>query len=98
MKKYRVRLNGRNFLLDLNGEPTKFGFHAVRYVKAKTPEEAAKIASILIHQNPILKESVMYESADRPVIEITEIKEVNFLKFKLKKSESDLQFYSEDDV
>jgi hypothetical protein len=97
MKRFRVTLNGKNFLLDLNGEPTKFGFHAVRYVKAETPEEAGKIAIILIHQNRILKESVMYEGVDRPSIDILEIKEVNALKFKFKKSESELKFYSEDD-
>jgi len=92
-----VTLNGKNFLLDLNGEPTKFGFHATRYVKAETPEEAAKIAIIRIHQHRILQESVMYEGADRPVIDILETREVNALKFLLKKSEADLKFYSEDE-
>jgi hypothetical protein len=97
MRNFKVTLNGKNFLLDLNGEPMKFGFHATRYVKAETPEEASKIAIIRIHQHRILQESVMYEGADRPVIDILEIKEVNSLKFMLKKSESGLEFYSEDE-
>jgi hypothetical protein len=96
MRNFRVTLNGKNFLLDLNGEPMKFGFHATRYVKAETPEEASKIAIIRIHQHRILQESVMYEGVDRPIIDVLEIREVNSLKFMLKKSESGLEFYSED--
>ena len=97
MKHFRVKLNGKNFLLDLNGEPTKFGFHTTRYVKAETREEAGKIAIILTHQNRILKESVMYEGADRPVIDILELKEINALRFAFKKSDTELAFYPEDE-
>jgi len=97
MANFRVKLNGKNFLLDLNGEPTKFGFYATSYIKAASPAEAGKIATILIHQNRILKESVLYEGVDRPSMEILEITPMNPLKFLLKKSKTELKFYSEDD-
>jgi len=58
MKRFKVKLHGKNFLLNLDGEPKKFGFYATRFVKAEDPQEAEKIAVILTHQNPNLRKTV----------------------------------------
>lgn len=50
MGRYKVVLRGENFLLDLDGDHSKFRFTATRVVRAKSQEEAQKIAIILIYQ------------------------------------------------
>jgi len=97
MKRFKVKLHGENFLLNLDGEFKKFGFYATRFVKAETPQQAEKIAVILTHQNPNLRNSVLNEQTDRPAISLEEIKEVGFFKFLAKKSTTDFTFYPEDD-
>ncbi len=96
MKRFKVQLHGENFLLNLDGVLKKYGFYAARFVKAKDPQEAEKIAIILTRQNPNLRGTVLSESAVRPKINLKEIKEVGFLKFFIKKSKTDFTFYSED--
>jgi len=97
MKRFKVKLHGENFLLNLDGELKKFGFYATKFVKAENPQEAEKNAIILIYQNPNLRDTVLNENADRPTINLEEIKEVNFLKFFAKKSTTDFTFYPEDE-
>ena len=96
MKRFKVKLHGENFLLNLNGELEKYGFYATKFVKAENPQDAEKIAIILIHQNPNLRDAVLNEAADRPKVNIEEIKEVNFLKFFVKKSTAGFTFYPEE--
>jgi len=97
MKRFKVKLHGENFLLNLDGELKKYGFYATRFVRAENPQEAEKIAVILTHQNPNLRNTVLNESDDRPKIHLEEIKEVSFLKFFAKKSTTDFTFYPEDE-
>ena len=97
MKRFKIKLHGENFLLNLDGEFNKFGFYAVRFVKAESPKEAKKIATILIHQNPNLRDTVLNECVDRPRINIEEIEEVNFLKFFAQKYTASFTFYPEDE-
>ena len=97
MKRYKVKLHGENFLLNLDGDLKKYGFFATKFVKAKNPKEAEKIAIILIRQNPNLRDTVLNENADRPTINLGEINEINSLMFFAKKSTTDFTFYPEDD-
>jgi hypothetical protein len=97
MKRFKVKLHGENFLLNLDGELKKYGFYATKFVKAENPQEAGKIAVILIRQNPNLRDTVLNEKTDRPTINMEEIKEVNFLKFFAEKSKTGFTFYPEDE-
>jgi hypothetical protein len=97
MKRFKVKLHGKNFLLNVDGELKKFGFYATKFVEAENPQEAEKIAIILIHQNPNLRDTVFNENADRPTINLEEMKEVNFLKFFAKRSTTGFTFYPEDE-
>jgi hypothetical protein len=97
MRSFKVKLHGENFLLNFDGELKKFGFYATTFVMAKNPQEAEKKAIILIHQNRNLRDTVFNENADRPTINLEEIKEVNFLKFFVKKSTTNFTFYPEDE-
>ena len=97
MKRFKVKLHGENFLLNLDGDFKKFGFYATSFIKAENPQEVKKIAIILIHQNPNLRDTLLIENADRPRINIEEIEEVNFLKFLAQKSTTSFMFYPEDE-
>ena len=97
MRRFKVKLHGENLLLNLDGEFKKFGFYATKFIKAENPQEAEKIAAILIHQNPNLKNTVLNEDTYRLKFNIEEIEEVNFLKFFAKKSKTNFSFYPEDE-
>ena len=97
MKNFKVQLHGKNFLLNLDGEFKKYGFYTTIFVKAENPQKAEKMAVILTHQSPNLRGTVLNESADRPKINLKEIKEVGFLNFFAKKSTTDFTFYPEDE-
>ena len=97
MKKSRFKLHRENFLLNIDGEFKKFGFYATKFVKAKNPQEAEKMAVILIHQHPNLRDTALNENTDRPTINIEKIGEVNSLKFSAKKSKTNFRFYPEDE-
>jgi hypothetical protein len=43
MKRFKVKLHGKNFLLNYDGELKKFGFFATKFVKAENPQEAEKM-------------------------------------------------------
>jgi hypothetical protein len=96
MKRFKVKLHGENILLNIDGEFKKFGFYATNFIKAENPQEAKKIATILIHRHPNLKDTVLNESTDRPTISVEEIEEVNSLKFFANKSTTRFTFYPED--
>ncbi len=97
MKKFKVQLHGKNFLFNLDGELKKYGFYATKFVEAENPQAAEKIAVILIHQSPNLRETVLNESTDRPKINLKEIEEVSFLKFFANKTKTKFSFYPEDE-
>jgi hypothetical protein len=97
MKRFKVKLHGKNFLLNFDGELKKVGFYATKFVKAENPQEAEKIAIILIHQDPNLRDTVLNKNTDRPTINMEEIKEVSFLKFFIEKSTTGFTFYPEDE-
>jgi hypothetical protein len=96
MKRFKVKLHGKNILLDFDGELKKFGFYATKFVKAENPQEAEKMAIILIRQNPNLRDTILNKNTDRPIINMEEIEEVGFLKFFTEKSTTGFTFYPED--
>lgn len=97
MKRYKVELKGENFLLNLAGEPRKFGFHATKYLKAEDPQIAEKMAIIMIRQTPELRDPIISGQTDRPRILLDSIREINPLHFLLKQRSTLLRFLPEDD-
>jgi len=83
MNRYKIELLGENFLLNLDGEPRKFGFQLSRYLRAIDQATAEKIAAIQVRQMPALKQGVRNNSEDPPRISLQQITEVNPLVFAL---------------
>src|SRR5262249_24035175 len=73
MKKYKVFLNGRNFLMEADGQPKKMGFYTTRFVEAETPENAENIAVELVRNDAELRKAVKNEKPDPPTIYAEEI-------------------------
>ena len=76
MKKYKVLLQGDNFLLDFDGKPEKHGSYTTIFVEAIDPEEAEKISINLIRNDPDLKAAVLNRQDDPPMIYTNEVNEL----------------------
>lgn len=73
---FRVLVNGRNFLLDFDGEARRVGFYATRTVEAATPDEAESAAVELLRRDALLREVTLNEQTDPPMMYVEEIIEV----------------------
>jgi hypothetical protein len=75
MKKYSVMLEGRYFLLEIDGAVMKYGFYTTRYVEAEDPQEAEMKAVQLVRTDQSLKLAVKNEGAS-PMIYLSSIEEL----------------------
>jgi hypothetical protein len=75
MRKYRIMLEGRGFLLDLEGSVKKYGFFATRYVEAENPKHAELKAVQLIREDLSAKTAVKNEGT-KPMISLDSIAEL----------------------
>ena len=90
-RKYRVLINGENFLFEVDGKLQKTGFYTTRFVEARNPEEAEEIAIALIKEDPKLSGIVLNEGSDPAMLYAEEIEEVRKLEQQL-----GYAFYSEE--
>lgn len=97
MSRFRVQLRGKNFLLNIDGEPRKFGFSATRIVKALDIDRAKKIAIIRLHQELNNSDHRFVESPDSPKVSIQQIDELGKLQLVRKKTVSGFDFYPDED-
>ena len=80
MNKYKVTVEGINFLIGVDDEIRKYGFFTTRFVEAWDADEAeAKVMDMLRVE---LKELVQNEKSDSPMMFVEEIEELKtFGKF-----------------
>jgi hypothetical protein len=79
MKKYRVLINGRNFILDMEGDTRPAGFYTTRFVEAANPEDAELAAVDAVRQDEDLRARVRNPPDDPPMLYAEEIEEVGAL-------------------
>ena len=72
MTYYRVFLRGENFVLDVEGKPTKMGFYTTRFVQANDSESAELLAVDLLRKDKKLR-GVLNPRSDPPLIFAEEI-------------------------
>jgi hypothetical protein len=63
---YRVYLRGENFLLVIDGTPTRLGFYTTRFVQASDRDGAELLAVDLIRRE--LENRIRNERSDSPMI------------------------------
>jgi hypothetical protein len=76
MSKYRVLINGENFLINFDGQVQKVGFYTSRIVDAQNPEEAELTSVALVKGDSALKGFVLNERDDSPMLYAEEIEEI----------------------
>jgi hypothetical protein len=77
MKKYRVFLQGKNCLLNIDDKTEKTGFYTTRFVEANDELEAENKSVELIRNDPQLRQSVLNEKGDPPIIYLEDIEEIS---------------------
>jgi hypothetical protein len=75
-RKFRVLINGKNFILDLGEGPKESGFFTTRYVEAKDAHEAENKVVELIKNDEHLKQNVFNEKNNPPILYAEEIVEL----------------------
>ena len=65
---YRVLINGKNFLIELDGELKKCGFYTTRFVDAADKSLAESEAISIVRNDLFLIENVKNQSDDTPML------------------------------
>lgn len=95
MTRYRVLVNGKNCLLEVDGQVQKHGFYTTRIVSAGSPGEAEGRAIDAVRNLPRLRQVVLNDESDPPFVEAEEVNEVD-PAFEEDEKTSGLAFYLED--
>ena len=82
MKTFYVMLNGRNFLLEIDGPPKRYGFYSSKVVTASDEEEAELKAVDLVRAEQDLKAPTLNAKDDPPMLYLEEIREITKEKAK----------------
>jgi hypothetical protein len=98
MNTYKVLLNGKNFLMNIEGKISRKGFYASRIIQASNEEEAQKLAIEMIVADQKLNNVVINTSSDSPNIFVDEVTIMkNHVSMQEKeKANKVYMFYSED--
>ena len=75
LRKYKVLVEGANFLVSFDSETAKYGFFTTRFVEAEDSEEAENQAVELLRQE--LATVVENDHSDSPVMFVDEIEEID---------------------
>ncbi len=95
MKKYRLLINGRNFLIDTDGKPKKYGFYQNIFLEADSPLQAEKLALSKIWHDKELKEVSLNSKKDPPKITLDTFWELDVLEYLGHNIETGRTFYPE---
>ena len=76
-----VRLKGENFLMDGDQGPRKRRFYSTRIIEAQNPRRAETLARDLIGKDARLKNSVLNEVSDPPLICLESISEISAMAY-----------------
>lgn len=74
LKKYRVMVEGANFLITFDNETAKYGFYTTRFLEAENEEDAEVNAMDILREE--LADIVQNDLADSPVMFLAEIEEL----------------------
>jgi len=95
MKYFQVMLEGRNFLIEVDGKEELLGYFTTRWVKASSPEDAELKAVDLIKRDDhlICMTKNMDGSEPTPMIYLSEMRHVNWFKYYRRKPGKGYSFF-----
>ena len=76
MPKYKVGINGANFLIDVDGRTAKYGFFTTRFVEAADSAAAESAAVQMIRDTQRLRDLVRNAPGDPPIMDVIAITEM----------------------
>ena len=76
MPKYKVLINGANFLIEMDGRIAKYGFFTTRFVEATDADAAENTAVQMIRETQRLRDLVRNAPDDPPVMDVIGITEL----------------------
>ena len=95
MTTYLVRLKGQNFLIDSGEGPKKKRFKSTRLVEAENKKLAEDLARDLIINDPRLKNILMNEESNPPIIYCESVSEISAIAYDAQRRAHSI--YWEDD-
>lgn len=95
MRKYRVTINGRNYLINFEGQPRRTGFYKICYLEAHDPQEAENLAVSNIVADPRWRGTILNSADDRPVMHLDSLAELESFD-GVESLETGYIFYPED--
>lgn len=98
MKYFQVVLEGRNFLIEIDGKEELLGYFATRWVKADSPEEAElKTVDLIKRDAHLIRMTKNRDGSDfSPVIYLSEICHVSWFKYFRRKPGKGYSFFPMD--
>ncbi|HEY1068137.1 MAG TPA: hypothetical protein VGE52_18585 [Pirellulales bacterium] len=75
MPHYRVQIDAKNLLVEMNGRLAKHGFFVFRFVTAKDRAEAGPLAKQMLLDDPELAALVKNVPGDPPAMDVVEVVE-----------------------
>jgi hypothetical protein len=76
MPKYKVEINGANFLIDMEGHTAKHGFFTTRYVESADSVAAENSVVRMIRETQNLRGLVRNAPDDPPFMDVTSVIEL----------------------
>ena len=77
MKKFRVFIRGENFFMKADGVVKRMGFYTTRYVEGVERDDAERRAIDSLRQLNRLRESLLNDPANPPLLFAEEIEEID---------------------
>jgi hypothetical protein len=75
-KKFKVMVNGQNFLIEYDGKAVRMGFYTTLFLEATDPESADFAAANLLRADPKLRDILLNERDDPPRLVTEGIEEI----------------------
>lgn len=94
MKKYRLLLNGKNFLLKRDGKTQKYGFYQNMFIEADSPKQAERMAFTKIWHDKELTSITLNNKNDPPKVKLETFWELDVLYYA-KQLETGRTYYLE---
>lgn len=76
MRKYRVTINGRNYLMNWEGECKRIGFFKVFFLEAEDPQSAENLAISKIVADPKWHGTILNDDSDPPMMYLDSLAEL----------------------
>lgn len=98
MPKYRVFIQGRNFLIAGPDGEAKHGFYTARFMEAPNPQAAEDAAIAQLRARDSLREIVRNRDDDPPMMYVTEIDEIEAFEGARSPGDQGLIWYDESEA